>query len=311
MGCAHGVEPGRDHRGRTARPPRFGVLDAPSEPGHVPFMTPPPDDRPDILDQFVVVLNETQDLVNIAGTVRAMANTGLRRLRLVAPAEWDAWRVTGIAHGTDEIVDAVEFFDTLDDALADCTHVVGTSARRRTGAYVWAHARGSAPELLEFARREGGPVALLFGREDKGLSNEQLDRCSRIVTVPTDPSHPSLNLAQAVLLVAYELWTACGGADRGLPRPKRDAAAATPAQMDEVFTAWEETLDTVEFFKSRNGHAIMRTLRAVFRRAGPNEREARLLRAMAIEVRKHVERVTTGVARRRRKEAEDARSAGG
>jgi TrmH family RNA methyltransferase len=264
-------------------------------------MSQPADRRPDVMDHFVVVLHETQDLVNIAGTVRAMANTGLRRLRLVAPVEFDAWRITGIAHGTEPIVEAVEFFDTLEEALADCAHVVGTSARRRTGTYVWAHARAAAPELVDFASREGGPVALLFGREDKGLSNEQLDRCSRIITVPTDPAHPSLNLAQAVLLVGYEIWTVGGGTKRALPRPKRDAAAATVGQLEDVFTDWERTLDTVEFFKSRNGHAIMRTLRAVFRRAQLNEREARLLRAMAIEVRKHVERVVSGVERRRKR----------
>ena len=267
-------------------------------------MSEAPDDRPDVLDHFVVVLNETQDLVNIAGTVRAMANTGLRRLRLVAPVEFDAWRITGIAHGTEAIVEGVEFFDTLDDALADCTHVVGTSARRRTGTYVWAHARDAAPDLVAFARREGGPVALLFGREDKGLSNEELDRCSRIITVPTDPAHPSLNLAQAVLLVAYEVWTVSGGTERELPRPKRDAAAATPAQLDDVFDDWERTLDRVEFFKARNGHAIMRTLRAIYRRADLNQREGRLLRAMAIEVRKHLDRVEAGIARRRKKDGE-------
>ena len=80
---------------------------------------------------IVVVLNETQDLVNIAGAIRAMMNMGLRRLRLVRPAEFDAYRITGIAHGSDDIVEAAEFYDSLAAAVADSVHVVGTTARRR------------------------------------------------------------------------------------------------------------------------------------------------------------------------------------
>jgi len=248
-------------------------------------MTPPGTSR---LASFVVVLNEPQDIVNIAGTLRAMMNTGLTRLRLVRPALYDAYRIAGIAHGAEPLLENIEFFDSLREATADAGRIIGTTARRRTASYVWQHPREAAPQLL--ALEVSGPVALVFGREDKGLSNEDLDLCERLLVVPTDPAHPSLNLAQAVLLVAYELWLAASE-QPPLPRPKRRTAPARPAELDALFTDTETALGTIEFFKARNAPQVMRTVRAILRRAGLSSRETALLRAMAIEVRKFFERI--------------------
>jgi TrmH family RNA methyltransferase len=241
-------------------------------------------------ERFVIVLNEPQDIVNIAGTVRAMMNMGLARLRLVRPALYDAYRVAGIAHGSEWLLDRIEFPATLEDAVADASRIVGTTARRRTASYVWQHPREAAPELLGLAAESEGPVAILFGREDKGLENEQLDLCDRLLVVPTSTDHPSLNLAQAVLLIAYELWLARSDAGP-LPRPKRKSGPATPAEMEHMFADAETALDTIEFFKSRNAPTVMRSLRAILRRAEPTAREVRLLRAMCIEVRKYFARL--------------------
>lgn len=238
---------------------------------------------------FVVVLNQPQDVVNIAGTVRALMNMGMTRLRLVAPDDFDPHRIAGIAHGSEAVIDGIAFFDTLPEALADAGHVVGTTARRRTAPYVWQRPRQAAPELWALAATAPGPIALVFGREDKGLSNEDLDLCDRVLVIPTDPAHSSLNLAQAVLIVTYEL---AGAARRAapLPVPKRHAAPAAPAQLQLVFRDLESALESIEFFKSRNSQAIMRSVRALLRRAAPSQREANLVRAMAIEVRKFMAR---------------------
>jgi TrmH family RNA methyltransferase len=119
---------------------------------------------------IVVVLHEPQDLVNIAHVVRAMKNFGLRDLRLVAPREYDAFRVEGIAHQTRDVLARVRVVDTLGAALADCVHVVGFTARGRTAKRNLQRPREAAAEALPLAAE--GPVALLFGREDKGLDNE-------------------------------------------------------------------------------------------------------------------------------------------
>lgn len=243
------------------------------------------------LDNIVIVLHRTQDLVNIAGTVRAMMNMGLSRLRLVAPDTYDAYRIAGIAHGSESLLERIEFFDDLDGALADASYVVGTTARRRTAAYVWRHPRESAPALIERATMQEDPVAIVFGREDKGLSNEDLDRCNELLVVPSNERHWSLNLAQAALLIAYELRLAALADVPALPRPKRDSALATPVDLDACFNDIAHTLTLIEFYKKRDPEAIMRTVRAIARRADLTAREAKLLRAMAIEVRKYIDRV--------------------
>lgn len=236
-------------------------------------------------ERFVVVLNEPQDIVNIAGAVRAMVNMGLRRLRLVNPAEYDPYRIQGIAHNAQEVLPRLEQFDSLAAALTDVTHVVGTTARRRRERFVWQHPRAAAPELWATAAA-GGDVALVFGREDVGLSNEDLDLCDRILTVPTDRKYSSLNLAQAVLLVAYEIWLEGAGSERTLPRPRGRAPAATWEQHQALFVEAERALGALDFFKTKGPNAIMRTVRAILRRARLDSREANLLRAMAIETQK-------------------------
>jgi TrmH family RNA methyltransferase len=242
-----------------------------------------------LADRFVVVLVGTQDVVNIAGSIRAMLNMGLARLRLVRPVEFDTQRIGGIAHGSEPLLERIEFFDTLDDAVRDTALVIGTSARRRTAAHVWQHPREAADELIAWPATVEQPVALVFGREDAGLTNDELDRCDRLLVVPTNPHHSSLNLAQAVLLVGYELWLA-GSAKRPLPAPKRKSSLATSEHLRLLFDDLRVTLDSIEFFKGRKEETVLRTVRAVVRRARPTEREAKLLRAIAIEVRKYNDR---------------------
>lgn len=246
------------------------------------------------LDGIVVVLWETQDYVNIAGTVRAMKNFGLTRLRLVSPASWDPWRIEGIAHDTGEIVAATELHDSLATALGDCSYVVGMTARERRAKRAVARPREIAPELLQrawdAAEGRSGPVALLFGREDKGLSNEALDMCHRTCIIPTNPEHSSLNLAQAVLLMAYELWMAAEGRDQPFRDPRLAAPPATVEMLEQLFADAERALWAVDFFKSRQTESVMRTLRELVRRSDVDTREAAFLRAISIEVVKYVQR---------------------
>src|SRR5215213_6884052 len=173
---------------------------------------------PNRLDNLVVVLCRPQKLVNIAGTIRAMKNMGLSQLRLVRPAEYDPADIEGIAHRSADVLAATTLHASLDDALADTVYVAGTTARSRELVPQHMTPRAAAPELL--ARAECGPVALLFGSEDNGLTAEELDRCHCVLRIPTNPSYRSLNLAQAVLIVAYELWQAI---DQPAPRATRAA----------------------------------------------------------------------------------------
>jgi len=235
------------------------------------------------LDRIVVVLWQPQDPVNIAATIRAMKNFGLHRLRLVAPAVWEPWRIEGIAHGTQDVVAATTLFSTLEEALADCTFVLGTTARPRRAKRTVYRPRRAAQVVRARAEAADATVAIVFGREDIGLTNEALDLCHAILTVPTNPDYPSLNLAQAVLLVVYEVWMATGAEDAPPRPPRRAAPPATARELEETIRAIRGALERIEFFRAHHPEAVMRTVRELVYRAQLDAREAGFVRAMAYE----------------------------
>jgi TrmH family RNA methyltransferase len=240
-----------------------------------------------LLSAVVVVLYEPQDPVNIAATVRAMKNMGVSRLRLVRPVEYDVFRLEGIAHQTMDIIERIEHFDSFDAAVADCVAAVGFTARRRAAKLRVIDPKAAAAELLELAPE--GPVALVFGREDKGLPNEVLDRVHATVIIPTT-DHASLNLAQAVLIGVYELHLAAADATRVVAPPRKDAPPPTNEEFEQFFADAERSLDSIQFFKTRFSEHIMRTVRSLTHRAAPNARELSFMRSMALEVGNYLKR---------------------
>src|SRR5436189_225235 len=182
---------------------------------------------------IVVVLHEPQDLVNIAHVVRAMKNFGLRDLRLVNPREYEAYRVEGIAHQTQDVLARVHVLSSLEEALADCVHIVGFTARGRTAKRNVQRPREAAAEVSGLA--DAGADALPF------------------------------------------------------KTPRRTSEPADAAEIERLFADIAGALQTIEFFKTRNADAVMRTLREVAHRTPLDAREVKLLRAMAIEVTKYGE----------------------
>lgn len=244
-----------------------------------------------ILSRVCVVLYEPQDPVNIAATVRAMKNMGVSDLRLVRPCEYTEHRLAGIAHATEDIIARIRHFDTLDEALAGCIRVAGFTARRRAAKRPIVDAREASQELLRFAGE--GTVALMFGREDHGLPNDALDRAHVVATIPTT-DHASLNLAQAALLALYELHLAAADATRTLAPPRRDAPPAQAEDYEHLFVDVEKALEITQFFKTRHHDNIMRAYRSIIYSAAPDVRQAALLRAMAIEVVRTIDRIKRG-----------------
>lgn len=230
-----------------------------------------------MIEQFIVVLHRPRDVRNIGAVVRAMKNMGFARLRLVDPAPFDPADLLGIAHRADDVVAAIASFPDLPAALADACLVVGTSERPRPDRPSRSDIRPLAAELV--ARAAVGPVALLFGPEDNGLDTEALDRCNLLLSIPADPAYPSLNLAQAALLVLYELRMAA--AAPALPAARRPATAA---ELETLTAALGAALDAVGFVKSGDGAATLRRLRALIARAEPESPEAALLTAFAREI---------------------------
>ena len=241
------------------------------------------------LSRVAVVLDHPKDVVNIAGVVRVLMNFGLGTLRLVEPDDFDTYRIRGIAHRSDPILLATTLHATLDEALADASFVVGTTARARTAGRAYVRPREVARQIRERARE--GRVAIVMGREDRGLTNEDLDRCHAVTIIPTDPAYSSLNLAQACLVLAYEVFLAVGEGDRALPRGRRATRPPTQEELEETFAAIEEGLARIDFYKAREPAAVMRTLRTILTRSEPDLREAKLLAAIGHEIRHYVDRL--------------------
>lgn len=229
------------------------------------------------IDSVVIVLYQPQDLVNVAAIIRVMSNFGLAHLRLVEPAAFDPYRIEGIAHHTRELIAATRRCATLDEALADCGLVLGTTGRPRQGERLVLEPRQAAPYVLKAAASQR--VAILFGPEQDGLPNEALDRCHGMITIPTHPYNRSLNLAQAALVIAYDLWMqAVHGQEEQAKAPPAALPAeglASGSQREALFASLEHLL--VSLYPGTTEERLsgaMARLRTLLMRAQPRPEEA-------------------------------------
>ena len=241
------------------------------------------------LSRVAIVLDHPKDVVNIGGMIRVMKNFGLTDLRLVNPDAFDAYRLEGIAHRSMDLIESCTMHDTLDEAVADATFIVGTTARPRTAGRSYVRPQKVASKIAERVTR--GPSVILFGREDRGLTNEALDRCHAVTIIPTSQDHSSINLAQAGLVLAYEVFLAIEAGDGELPKGRRATRPPTQRELEQTFAAIADGLARIDFYKARKPEAVMRTLRTIVTRAEPDLREARLLAAVGHEIGNYLDRV--------------------
>ena len=237
---------------------------------------------PAILSNIAVILYEPKDPINIGTTLRAMKNMGLSHLRVVEPAADDLWRIGVAAPRSEAEIRAIQRFSSLEEALRDISYTVGLTARMRKANYTVMPPREACPVLLERAAQ--GKIALLFGREDSGLPNSALTLCDAYITIPTNPDYSSLNLAQAVLLMVYELSLAAQEQPFQIREGKRVFPPADHAQLEGMFQQMEDALWGIEFFKSQTSRGIMRSIRNIFSRAALDEREVQVFRGIFNEI---------------------------
>ncbi len=220
------------------------------------------------------VLERTSHPGNIGSAARAMKVMGLGDLRLVAPATFPNAEATALAAGADDLLARAGVHRSLGEAIEDCVWVIGTSHRARDVAQPMLEPREAARQAL----LQPGPVAVLFGCERSGLDNASMDRCNALVQIPTGPDYTSLNLAQAVQVMAYEFHLA--GRDEAV-RPKRpEARPATADRLEVFFQRLEETLRVIRFSTPGQDETLHRRLRRVFMRARPDDDELNMLNGM-------------------------------
>lgn len=223
-----------------------------------------------------IVLVGTTHPGNIGAVARAMKNMGLWDLALVAPRYFPHADATARASGAEDLLDAAAVTDSLADALKDCHFVAGASARARTIDWPVLAPRECAERLV--AENEHGDVAVVFGPEKSGLTNEDLDRCQVLLSIPCDPAFSSLNLAMAVQIACYELRLARTG--QPVTPPPRDVPLAKSEDLERFYVHLEQVLTASGFLDPDNPRFLMRRLRRLFARAEPDQNEINILRGI-------------------------------
>src|SRR5437763_11919284 len=232
----------------------------------------------------IVILAEPQLGDNIGTTARAMANFGLSRLQLIKPRDgWPNPRAYAAASGADRILDEAVLYDTVEAAIVDCTYVLATTARAHDQAKPVIGpeeaARMMAPRIAA-----GETVGVVFGRERYGLENTEVALTDAIVTYPVNPAFASLNLAQAVLLIAYEWFKLVTGGALPFAMPHK-SDAATKEQLLAFFENVERELDRVEFFRPAEKHeTMMINLRNIFGRMQPTRQDVQTLNGVIMAI---------------------------
>jgi tRNA (cytidine32/uridine32-2'-O)-methyltransferase len=242
----------------------------------------------DLLSHLRVVLVEPSHPGNIGAVARAMKNMGLSRLALVKPHRFPHPEAVARASGADDLLECAEIYPSLADAVAGAVQIYATSARHlRTIPWPIMTPRGAASAI--FAPPQGGETALVFGRESVGLSNEELEMCHTLINIPANPDYSSLNLAQAVQIVTYEMrLAALEAAATPNVATKVIDEAATAAEVNGYLGHLERLLIQVGFLDPNNPRLLLRRLTRLYQRAALERTEVHILRGILTEVQKRL-----------------------
>jgi len=234
------------------------------------------------LNNIRIVLINTFHPGNIGAAARALKNMGLSNLYLVDPVDFPHAEATSRAAGAQDVLDGATVVDSLDDAIKDCQLVIGTSARNRTFDLPLLDAKQSANKITNEAQH--GNIAILFGRESKGLLNEELSLCNFHMFIPTNPQYPVLNISQAIQIVCYEIWLAS-------EQPTADIEATFPAHKDMgyFYQHLEQVLRKAHFLIPQHEGRAMQKLQRFFNRARPETEELGMLRGVLSSIEKRID----------------------
>jgi tRNA (cytidine32/uridine32-2'-O)-methyltransferase len=234
-----------------------------------------------MLENTRIILVNTSHPGNIGAAARAMKNMGLSRLYLVDPKQHPSYEAYSRAAGADDVLGDAVVTDSLAHALQGCVWVAGTSARERAVQWPLYDPRECASQCLEQSLQ--GDVALVFGRERTGLTNEELEMCNGLVHIPTNPAYNSLNVAAAVQVLCYEMRMAFLSASPAAaikPKTPKEDLPATADQLEGMYQHMYQMMEDIRFFGKTNPEIIMRRLKNLFNRAQISRRELAILRGI-------------------------------
>lgn len=221
---------------------------------------------------------------NIGAVARAMKTMGLQQLYLVKPKRFPDHQAVIMASHADDLLEKAVVVETLPEAIHDCGLILATSNRTREIAWKSFDPRQAAQQIIQQAQTI--PVAILFGREDSGLTNEELQQCHYQITIPTNADYSSLNIAAAVQVICYEIRMASLGFDTLANEPVD--AFASHAELENLYAHIDKVLWQVEFLKSTRSSHIVKRLRRLLNRAQPEKKEVKILRGILTAVDKKI-----------------------
>ena len=237
-----------------------------------------------MLNQIRIILVGTTHTGNIGSVARAMKTMGLSELYLVAPKELPDGQAYALSAGASDILANAKVFDTLQQAIKDCALVIGSSARSRTLSWPMLEPRECGVKAVLEAEKQ--PVALVFGRESSGLTNEELQLCNYHVCIPANPEYSSLNLAMAVQIVTYEVRMAWLQ-QQSVASVSEETVYPTSEQMSNFYQHLEDTLNETGFIIKQHPGVVMTKLKRLFTRARPEEAEYNILRGILTSVQRY------------------------
>lgn len=231
-----------------------------------------------MISHIKIVLLETSHPGNIGAVARAMKNMAMDNLCLVNPKVFPSADATARASGADDILAEAKVYSNLPEAIADCQLVLGASARCRTISWPELTPRECAEKVI--IHEPGNKVAILFGRENSGLKNHELDLCHFLLRIPCNSDYSSLNVAAAVQVVCYELFVAAGIKEGSRVGDKGDMPLATGEQMESYYAHLHQALIDIGFMHPDKSKSIMRRLRRIYNRIHLDTKELDILRGI-------------------------------
>lgn len=243
------------------------------------------------LDNIAVVLHRPHFPENIGAAARAAKNMGIRHLIVVDPLDCDLTRILKMAtHAAEDVVATMEVYDDLCEALASFHYIIGTTARTGSQRRTVLDPRDMARRVVHISRNNR--TALLFGPENRGLANRELKYCHALVTIPTSKEFASLNLAQAVMIMTYEIF-------RAAEEPPESFAPklATSFELEAMYQHLQEILAKIHFVNPENPEYWMRSLRRFFSRIGLQAREVKIIRGICRQIEWYGEKMASEALR--------------
>lgn len=233
------------------------------------------------LKNIRIVLIETSHPGNIGATARAMKTMQLSDLALVSPKIFPSAECTARATGADDILQQAKVHHSIESAIKDCSIIYGTTARERSIEWPVLNPAEAAEEIIQSDKQSN--IAILFGREQSGLKNEEMDLCHRAIRIPANPEYSSLNIASAVQIICYEIQ-ARSLQYSDIPETELKTPLATHEEMERLYEHMQETMTQIGFFDPKKPRRLMRRLKRLFNRAQLDNNELNILRGFLAKI---------------------------